>query len=147
MFNKISDSLFQGDAVGAILAGINKQIDVVVYLGQELPKELSYCSTCPVVHIPLVDGKNDSLSIHLVVLNISYLELDDRVMIVCRQGLSRSVALLAAYQSVYVNDECKDYPTILKEVREKLGQTNEVMPHPDLLTSVRLAVAEYWENK
>ena len=103
MIKKLFGKLYHGNMQDVIKALKTKEVDVIVYLGQELPIKISYKSSLPIVHIPLNDGKNMSLKIDLALLNIAYLELDDKVLVACRAGISRSVAICAAH--LYV---CRD---------------------------------------
>ena len=53
---KIVENLYIGDMETAIRANSGKLVDWIIYIGQELPRELSFNPQVPVIHIPIVDG-------------------------------------------------------------------------------------------
>ena len=145
MLNKIFGNLYHGNMQDVIEVLKTKEVDVIVYLGQGLPKGIAYRSSLPIVHVPLNDGENIGLKIDLVLLNIAYLELDDKVLVACRAGLSRSVAICAAYLYIYQNEEFqRSFNKCLKRVQKIINQPNMPMPNPELIKSVKDAIKKYW---
>ncbi len=87
--------LYQGDANDAINASKGEIVDVIVFLGQNLPFELEH-SDVPVIHYPLEDGPNSDMKIE-VLMDIFY-SLDTYDFLVsCDAGLSRSPLMIMAY--------------------------------------------------
>ena len=141
--NKIFGKLYQGNMEDVIRALKSKEVDVIVYLGQGLPRGIAFKSSLPIVHVPLNDGVNDAIKIDITLLNISYLELDDKVLVACRAGLSRSVVICAAYLHVYQSEDFPgSFDDCLKRVQEITK--NKIMPSQDLIDSVKKAVKKYW---
>ena len=140
---KVCKNLYQGNETDAIEAASGKDIDVIVYIGQDLPDKLSYNCKPPVVHIPMVDGDNDELTIHLALLNISYSVLDDKTLVACRAGISRSPLLVAAYLAVYESDKYT-FDKALNRVR-KLNPTFQ--PEQNLLQAVRKVCKSYFKGE
>jgi len=145
---KIMKNLYVGNMEDAILASQTKSVKVIIYVGQKIPTELSYShNNITVVHIPLVDGENDELSIHLVLLNVAYLVLDDdKTLVACRQGMSRSPTVIVAYLAVYgYNEKTKN------RFQKAFTKIHKLIPNytpvPELLKSVKEACETYFEVK
>ena len=139
---KVCKNLYQGNLQDVETVVNGRQVKAIVYLGQDLPDKLSYNSNVPVVHIPMVDGDNDELTIHLALLNISYLCLDDKTLVACRAGISRSPVIVAAYLSVY-EYENHNFDKALERIR-KLNPTFQ--PEQNLLKVVRKVCESYFKG-
>ena len=128
--NKITETVYQGDLKDALEACKTKTVGAIVYLGQVMPKKLSYCEL-PIVHIPLNDGYNSEEKVEIVLMNIAFLSQDLRILIACRAGLSRSVALVIGYlMSLKRMDFNRAYLFAKKNIPEAI-------PEPNLLKVVR----------
>ena len=144
MITKIFGNLYHGNMQDVIEVLKTKEVDVIVYLGQGLPKGIAYRSSLPIVHVPLNDGENIGLKIDLVLLNIAYLELDDKVLVACRAGLSRSVVICAAYLYIYQKENFPEsYDECLRHVRFLIKQLDKPIPNPELIKSVKDAIKKY----
>ena len=143
MITKIFGKLYQGNMEDVIKVLKSKEVDVIVYLGQGLSKGIAFKSSLPIVHVPLNDGENMSFKIDLALLNIAYLELDDKVLVACRAGISRSVTICAAYLHIYRSEDFPgSFDDCLKRVQEITK--NKVPQSQDLIDSVKKAVKKYW---
>ena len=149
MLSHIFENLYQGDMHDAIgVAQNGKLIQAIVYLGQDMPKTIAFNRKVPVVHIPLNDGKNDAERIDLALVLISYLESDTRVLVACRQGASRSIALCSAYLFIYKTHFKNGFDACLDIVREVAGQADsDEVPNPELIESIKEAIETYWGSK
>jgi len=119
LLRQITPNIYHGNMEDAIAISKlqNTDINFILYLGQELPHELSHNSLHPVIHIPLKDGYNDELRILTALHNIIITSLEYKILVACRGGLSRSPALIVAY-TVIKNKKrfpLKDYLPSLKE--------------------------------
>lgn len=98
--NEILPYLFQGHKADAIFQSQNNDLDVIIYLGQELNERcLTHNSKIPVIHFPLNDGKNDEKRYTILNGIISYLININGfdVLVACRYGESRSPAIMISY--------------------------------------------------
>jgi protein-tyrosine phosphatase len=89
---QITSNLFIGDMQDALIAS-KSNFDVLIYLGQKIPPQL--CNCTPVcLHIPIIDGENKYSKIRKVIF-LTYISLldNDRTLIACRAGISRSVCI------------------------------------------------------
>jgi len=117
----VKDNLYQGDREDAIRVSRSKEVDAIVYVGQEFPIEL-IGSQIPVVHLPFKDGEgNLDLQFHLAIANIQYLTLDDRTLVACRGGISRSPLIVAMVLAL--DQEFPDLQLQIQKVKEKISQT------------------------
>ena len=98
--NKITETVYQGNVKDAFEASKTKSVDAIIYLGQLIPEELSY-SKLPIVHIPMNDGHNSKEKLELALTSIIFMAQDLVILIACRAGLSRSVALTIGYLMSY----------------------------------------------
>jgi len=149
---EIINNLFLGDIHDAISVSQTKSVDAIVYVGQELPDDLAFHSSIPVVHIPLVDGVNDELRIHLALINIGYLTLEDKTLVACRAGLSRSPTVVVGFLAVY-------YPYKFKSLEDKGAFTfdkayeyihkliPQFQPENNLLRTVKNVCKGYWKKE
>ena len=93
---KIVENLYVGDMESAIRACLGKLVDWIVYIGQELPRELSHNPQVPIIHIPIVDGADNIDKWQAAVVMISYCHIGDengkkaKTLVACRAGISRS---------------------------------------------------------
>jgi len=136
---KLHEDLYQGDSEDAVRESKQNNMDCIIYVGQELPHQLSHESSIPIIHIPLKDGKNPCKKV-ITALNI-YLFLcaqcyQQKCLIACRQGISRSPTLAAAYYSL-LSSMPFDY--ILEELKKINPRIN---PHPEFIESVRKSLEE-----
>lgn len=121
---EIQPNLFQGDRDDAIRCSQNKSVDVIIYLGQEMNEyKLMYRSKIPVIHIPLNDGHNPQSRLEYVMLNIAYAVVDDKVLLACRLGISRSPALTVLYLTKH-----KSFDDAYNFVKKKIPHM-QIEPH------------------
>ena len=130
--NEICRNLYQGDAEVAIQAAQNKTVDYIIYLGQEMPYELSHESKVPVIHIPLKDGENDERRIEAVGEILRYVTTG-KVLVACRKGISRS-PLLCLYYLVKYNYNRRDFRNVEGYIRRKV---KSFLPSPKLYWQIR----------
>lgn len=147
---KIIKNLFLGNCDDAIQASKTKSVDAIVYVGQELPRELSHESKIPVVHVPLKDGYNDDLPIHLILGILGHLTLEDKTLLACRGGISRSptlaVAYLATYHSKKYSIEDEESFTLLDATMLIHKLIPEYQPEPIFLKCVKDVAKSYWSE-
>jgi len=136
---KIEKNLYQGNLDDAIEASKNKTVDAIVYLGQELPRKLSHESKIPVIHIPMKDGENEEILVHLALLNIGFLETDDKTLVACRAGISRSPIIITAYLATYHYARV-DFDRAYNRVKRLIPSFN---PEQNLLAIVKKVVESY----
>ena len=136
---EISKNLYLGSQEDALRVSRTKEVDAIVYLGQELPTKLSFNSQIPVFHIPLKDGEgNFKLSITETLLLVSYLTLEDKTLVACRAGLSRSSAIIAGC-IVFSNSGKYSFDKALSIVKSKAPA---IMPELHLLADIKTVVEE-----
>lgn len=134
IMHKILDNLYQGNKDDAIDVSIyNSSIDVLIYIGQELPKELTYESKITVIHIPMKDGNNPKTKWSYLYGTISFFHrvAKKKVLVACRMGLSRSPMMLVLYYSKFKK---KCFDESFSFVKEKIPEMN---PKPDLYTQIK----------
>jgi len=136
MIVQVWSNLFQGDWQGAVYVSRNPEtprgkIDWIIYVGQELPRELSHDSKVPVIHIPMKDGREDEKKIMMALSVINAVRLsEENVLVACRAGISRSPVLCAAYLSwIYGKplEICLDHVKL---------HNQSVQPDPQFIRSV-----------
>lgn len=144
---EITKNLYQGDVNDAIQASQQKTVDAIIYLGQAIPRELSHESKIPIFHVPLKDGDNNhEISIHMILANIVYLNLtlhDNKTLVACRAGISRSPTLVAAYLSICKPEEL-DFEKALKYM---YSINTSYQPEPNFLEIIRKFANSYWGNE
>jgi len=103
----------------------------ILYVGQELPHELSHQSNIPVIHIPMRDGREIGAKIVMALCMIdTVLSAQDTILVSCRSGISRSPTLCVGYLYWKCNVEIKDCIDHVKLVNPNYT------PNPDFLSSV-----------
>lgn len=117
-------NFFQGDRNDAIRCSRDKSAGVIIYLGQEMNEQkLMYGSKVPLIHIPLNDGHNPQSKLEYVMLNVAYALVEDKVLLACRFGISRSPALTILYLTKrMLFDDAYNY------VKKKIPQM-QIEPH------------------
>lgn len=135
---KITDNIFQGDMTSAIKASFGGVVDSIVYLGQEIPEELSHRSKIPVIHILMNDGECHEDLINLAFHNIYYFTYG-KVLVACRAGISRSPAILIGYFAVYELPKI-NWDKAFKFIKKKIPQAH---PEPHLLEAVKKVTEGY----
>lgn len=137
---EINPSLFLGNVNDALFWAKNHEPEpsIIFYLGQIVPDELCRSKNLTLVHLPLVDGVNNSHKILNIVGTIYHLTTHhtDSVLIACRAGLSRSVAVTTAVYALTENvsfDEAFDH---MKSV------CKDCLPEQSLLRQVRKVMEE-----
>ena len=141
---KIAENLFQGDLNDALRTSAEKTVDVIVYLGQGMPDKLAY-GDVPVIHIPLKDGKDLELKINIIFssIGLSNLKLQQKTLVACRAGLSRSPIIIAGFLGIVKYN----HPSFSKGFKEMKKLIPNCMPHPDLLENIKKFVENYEERK
>ena len=136
---KIEENLYQGDIQDAIEASLTKTVDVIVYLGQELPKPLSHISQVSIVHLPLKDGHNEALKFEILLMNMGHLTVDNKTMVACRAGISRSPSAIVAFLTAYKGWE---FDTATEYVRRIIPQ---FQPEPHFLQDLKVVTEDLKE--
>lgn len=148
---EIIKNLFLGNMQDAIRVSKTQEVDAIVYVGQELPDELAFHTLIPVVHIPLVDGVNDELRIHLALMNIGYLTLEDKTLVACRAGLSRSPTLVVGFLSAYLSYDYKPEDekayTFDEAYKYVYKLVPKFQPEQNLLKTIKKVAKSYREKK
>jgi protein-tyrosine phosphatase len=93
---QITDKLYQGDVNDAIINSSSANIDIIIYLGQEIPEKLCFNCAPACFHLPLNDGKTELSKLRKIIFIIYIASLDSKILIACRAGLSRSVLVTTA---------------------------------------------------
>ena len=91
---EILKDLYQGNREDAINASHEHLVDYVVYVGQELPLELSHHSPVPIAHIPLKDGRDNVAKWKLVEETVRTCHNKGKTLVACRGGISRSPTVI-----------------------------------------------------
>lgn len=134
---QITNELFVGNWQDAINTASSGTFDAIIYVGQEVPQKLCFYCVPTCYHIPLLDGPNSYDKI-LSVLTVSNVicKLHKKILIACRAGKSRSMAVAIGVFSLMCNISFGDAKMlVLKEV-------SEGCPEPRLLTQVESAVLD-----
>ena len=100
---QITDKLYQGDIKDALANTQSSNIDVIVYLGQELPTQLCFNCKSLCLHLPLVDGKNDLSKIRKAIFIIYLTSLNNKLLVACRGGISRSILIVSSIYALQNN--------------------------------------------
>lgn len=127
--HKILDLLYQGDWNNAVQTSKYEGMDMIVYLGQEMGRELSHESKVPVIHYPLKDGKNPQTKLDILLETIGLLQIHSlKTLVACRLGLSRSPMIVVAFLSNALGFD-KAFRFVRKEIPEML-------PAPELYSQI-----------
>lgn len=131
---QIMNNLYIGDIQDALNTCSKQEKIIIVSLVQDIPLKLCFNSIPSIIHIPLFDGKNELIKIKTALQVIcTLLEKNNKVLIACRAGLSRSVIITTAVYALqnkisfdeaynYIN---KVYPQNFPE-QELFQQTKKV---------------------
>ena len=139
--NEITKNLYQGDVNDAIRVSRTKEVDAIVYVGQELPKELSHESKIPVIHFPLKDGKGShELLVTMAILDIGFLTFEDKTLVACRAGISRSPTIVVGYLATY---EEMSFDDAVAQIH-KLSPSYQ--PEPNFLKTVKKVVKKWYRK-
>lgn len=128
---RITDKIYIGDREDAISQASSGYVDLILYLGQEIPEKLCFKCTPTCVHLPLKDEPNGLLKIRKV-LFLAYIAstLNEKMLIACRAGISRSVlvtaSLYALTQKVSFNDAYQHLKRVRQQSYPELGLMREV---------------------
>lgn len=118
---QITPKLFQGNMEDALQNLNNTKIDIIIYLGQQIPLKLCFNCQSTLIHIPLNDGKN-SLSKLRNLLFLTYIisTNDKTILIACRAGISRSILLTT---SIYALQKKIDFDKAYQQIKEQIPQS------------------------
>jgi len=110
------ESLYQGNRDDAIKASQNKSVTSILYLGQEIPEELTHKSLIPVIHIPIRnDFEEDPLRFEYIFQYLDYaLKYGSIVLVACRYGESRSPLVCLYYLMLHEHYSYKRAYTLIK---------------------------------
>jgi protein-tyrosine phosphatase len=101
---KITPKLYQGDVQDALVNSCSSDIDIIIYLGQEIPQKLCFNCRPTCIHIPMNDGKNGLTKIRDIIFPIYITSLNDKkILIACRAGISRSILITASLYALTKN--------------------------------------------
>ena len=100
---QITDKLYQGDIKDALANTQSSNIDVIVYLGLELPTQLCFNCKSLCLHLPLIDGKNDLSKIRKAIFIIYLTSLNNKLLVACRGGISRSILITTSLYALTNN--------------------------------------------
>lgn len=121
---QITPKLYQGDMQDALRSSSKSNIDVIIYLGQEIPLQLCFNCAHAVIHMPMNDGKNDLSKLRNIIFLTYIISSDNKkILIACRAGISRSILItssLFALQNKMGFDEA--YENIKKLVPQSLPE-------------------------
>lgn len=117
---QITPKLFQGDMEDALRSCHESNIDVIIYLGQEIPSRLCFNCVPTCIHIPLNDGSNPLPKIRNAVFLMYILSNDNKkILVACRMGVSRSVLFAT---SIYALQTKTDFKIAYKEIKKRVPQ-------------------------
>lgn len=134
---KIMDNIYLGSADDAIEVSNGNEIEIIIYLGQELPQKLSFNCEKTCVHIPLNDGLNDYDKLrNAVSIIIAILALNKPTLVSCRACLSRSPLVMACIVSAV---EDIPFEHALELIR---NQNKAIQPEHNLRTQLELLASE-----
>ena len=139
---RIIPNLYQGNLDDAVRVSKTKEVDAIVWLSQEIPRELSHDSMIPVAHIPMVDGLNEKKRIDLAFMVISYLRCESKTLVACRSGISRSPSIIIGYLSVYKLHK-NGFEGSYRRIRRIIPS---FQPEPHLLESIKQTVKTYFDE-
>ena len=142
---KVVENLYVGDMESAIRSCLGKLVDWIVYIGQELPRELSFNPQVPVIHIPIVDGADNIDKWEVTSIMISYCHIGDKngnkakTLVACRAGLSRSPMMIVYHLLTYpflINPEWEScsFETAYNFVKERVP---EIQPEQNILKMIK----------
>ena len=134
---QITEHLYIGDMQDTLSVSNDNSFDVLVYLGQEIPPKLCFNCTPTCLHIPIVDGENGLSKIRKVIF-ITYLALlnNDKILIACRAGISRSVCVTTSAYALINKMSFDEAYKYIKHVRP------QSQPELHLLHDVRKITEE-----
>lgn len=105
---QITGKLYIGDIHDALNNSHDTTIDIIIYLGQEIPERLCFNCKPTCIHIPLIDGRNDPLKIkNVILITRSAIKNGNTILIACLGGISRSVLITTAVYAL-TNNICFD---------------------------------------
>jgi len=126
-------NLYQGNQLDAIDVSRNGDFDVIVYVGQSIPKALTHYSEVPVIHIPLYDGKNPIEKYFWVLHNIAV----GKTLLACQLGQSRSPSLVILFLVCYHGMSFSEAYDLVKR------KVPSFAPNPELLESIKRFIREW----
>ena len=100
---QITDKLYQGNIEDALKNTHDTPIDVIVYLGQDAPSQHYFNCEPACFHFPLNDGKNNLSKLRKVIFAIYIASIDNKLLIACRGGISRSVLITSSIYALQNN--------------------------------------------
>jgi protein-tyrosine phosphatase len=118
---QITEKLYQGDINDAVINSNNTNIDIIIYLGQEIPEKLCFNCTPACFHLPLNDGKNKLPKLRKIIFATYIASLENKLLITCRAGLSRSVLVAT---SIFALTNNISFDKAYWHIKEILPQSN-----------------------
>lgn len=134
---QITPQLFQGNMEDALRNTCNSNVDIIIYLGQEIPTRLCFNCEPTCIHIPTNDGENKLSKLRDIVF-LSYILSNNgkKILIACRAGISRSVLLTT---SVFALHQKINFDEAYKQIKEKIPQSQ---PELHLLQEMKQVTEE-----
>jgi len=147
--NKITLNLYQGSRNDAIKASQDKSFDLIVYLGQNIESGvLMYKSRVPLVHFPLNDGINPESKIRYILDLIckSAIIDEDKVLVACRYGVSRSPSIVTLCLAGLVTEEFGEMTFDVARYTVS-GKVQKFKPVPELINQLKQILSDgLWEK-
>ena len=134
---EVIKNLFQGNIEDAIEASASRSVDWIVYLGSDLPEKLGFSSSIPVIHVPLRDNEQDERKFEIVSKIMSLIK-SQKILVACRQGISRSPMIVVYYllYSGYVFEGKNKYEDFRKACRVVENKVAEFRPEPSMFKMI-----------
>lgn len=134
---QITPQLFQGNMEDALNASCSSNIDIIIYLGEEVPIKLCFNCEPTCIHIPIIDGKNNLSKIrNLIFLSYIMSSNNKKILIACRAGISRSVLLTT---STFALHKKISFDEAYAQIKELIPQSQ---PELNLLQEMRQITEE-----
>jgi protein-tyrosine phosphatase len=136
MMQQITDKLYQGNIEDALANSDSANIDVILYLGQEIHPRLCFNCAPVCLHLPLNDGKNGLTKIRKTIFLVYMASLDNRMLIACRAGISRSVLVTA---SIFALTNKMSFDEAYLHIKNTIPQSQ---PELNLMKEISLVTEE-----
>ena len=133
---QITPKLYQGDIKDALATTQSTNIDVLIYLGQEMPTQLCFNCKIACFHIPLNDGKNDMSKLRKTIFIIYLTSLNNKLLIACLAGISRSILLAT---SIFALTKNISFDAAYWHIKEMVPQSQ---PELNLLRQIQQITEE-----
>lgn len=117
---KVTEKLFIGDMQDALRSSQQPDINIIIYLGQEIPKQLCFNCMPVCIHLPMNDGRNGLNRIRKILFT-AYISttFGEKVLVACRAGISRSVLVTSALYSMHKNIPFPEAYRYIKLIRQQ----------------------------